>query len=185
MSCRKVAEIISRQTEGELLAEEHAALGEHLIRCDRCASEWGALQHVDRLLASAALVEPPATLTARVMLGVARHRRRQARWRACRTFLYVLAGGLALVATPVLSVGALLRDNPAMVDVVLTLFAKGMVLANAVTGAIETLARAALGRQLGLVAVGWVTLTALLLVGWLRLVAGRGSQRWGGPDLAS
>lgn len=176
---------MSLQMKGDSMTEEHTAPRQRQQRRDPSAREQRALQAVDRLLAAAELVEPPATLAVSVMLKVERHRRRQERWRVCQTILYVLLGSLSLVAAPVLSLGALLRDNPAMLEVALTLWAKTSALGNAVTGAMETLVRAALGRQLGLIAIVWVALTVLLLLAWFGLVAGKRSQRWGGTDLAS
>jgi len=55
-------------------SDRKAALLAHAVDCVACRAEWSALQRVDRLLAAAPVMSPPADFTVKVMARLARRR---------------------------------------------------------------------------------------------------------------
>jgi anti-sigma factor RsiW len=78
--------MMSANLDGNLDGAESDRLQEHLATCEACQAEWQRLQAVDRLLASASMVQAPVRVRVQVMTRLSR--RDQAR----RAFI----GGTAL-----------------------------------------------------------------------------------------
>lgn len=64
--------------DGELSAEQARDFLRHAESCAACRADLAAFRRVDRLLASATLIEPPARVTERVLDAVLPSRRRRA-----------------------------------------------------------------------------------------------------------
>jgi anti-sigma factor RsiW len=176
MSCPRASEIMFLVLDQEATPDQASELDDHLADCETCAAEWRALQSVERLFAAPETVEAPVTLLPLVMQGVARQRHRQARWQIVRTGLYAMLGILALAATPALAVSTFLRDNPSVAAALVDLWSHLAALLRGAAGGIQTFLPVVLGGQTGLIALGWVLLTVLMILGWLRVLAGARSQ---------
>jgi len=99
--------LMSLALDGEATPAEESRLQEHLRTCTACAAIWDRWQILDRRLATAPLVAPPADLVAKVMAQVDERelRRRRARWFGSGllvSWLGVILLGLAVTATLVI-----------------------------------------------------------------------------------
>ncbi len=95
--------LMSLTLDGETTAAESHRLQEHLRACGGCAALWERWQAMDRRLAAAPLVTPPADLVDKVAARLEAHelRRRRARWLGSgllASWLAVVLFGLAAVA---------------------------------------------------------------------------------------
>lgn len=70
MRCLELHELMSLKLDGRLPADRERLFEAHLDDCPACADEWERWQDVDRLFAGAAMVEPPETLAAQVMMRI-------------------------------------------------------------------------------------------------------------------
>jgi anti-sigma factor RsiW len=169
---------MSARLDGELDATELSLLEEHLALCPVCRAEWTHMQALDRLLASAPLIEAPVRVRVHVMTQL--ERRDQAR-RAIIGGTTLTLGTVALallVLAPALLgllramdvAPVLLRGGPATVTQAVNAWT---IMGRAFVGVLERFA-------LPLAAVGLCGLTtALLLNGlWIGAVRRlRASQR--------
>ncbi len=171
MSCPRAAELMFLALEEEATPDERLELDAHLATCGACAAQWRALQAVEGLLARASDMEPPASLAPRIMQGVERHRLRRERWLRLRSFLYILAGCLALAAAPVLLIASALEHDPSLVQALVRFWGAVGAVVGGLAGAVQTFTRALFGGPCGALALAWVLLAALFALGWLRLVA--------------
>lgn len=70
MSCRYVSSRIDPYIDGELPADEIAAIRSHVARCSNCASELARHRSVKKLVAALPAPPPPGDLEARLVSTV-------------------------------------------------------------------------------------------------------------------
>ena len=73
MNCENALELMNRELDEALTAEESAALQAHLDACPDCRGTWRQLHELDALLRESEL-EPPAALHDGVMRAISRYR---------------------------------------------------------------------------------------------------------------
>ena len=108
MNCENALELMNRELDEALTAEESAALRAHLDACPDCRETWRQLHELDALLQESEL-EPPAALHDGVMRAIRQEQRKPRRaWLpaaaiAAAAALVLLAGKAGLIALPALS----------------------------------------------------------------------------------
>lgn len=100
MRCSDASELMDEVVDDHADSEREAALLAHVADCAACRAEWEVLQQVDRLLAAAPSVSPPAEFTSMVMARLARRRPAHNPWAGA---LALFAGTIALSLLAVLS----------------------------------------------------------------------------------
>ncbi|MEF2908919.1 MAG: anti-sigma factor [Oscillospiraceae bacterium] len=105
MNCENALELMNRELDEALTAEESAALQAHLDACPDCRETWRQLHKLDALLQESEL-EPPAALHDGVMRAIRQEQRKPRRaWLpaaaiAAAAALVLLAGKAGLIALP-------------------------------------------------------------------------------------
>ena len=106
MNCENALELMNRELDEALTAEESAALQAHLDACPDCRETWRQLHELDALLQESEL-EPPAALHEGVMRAIRQEQKRKPRraWVpaaaiAAAAALVLLAGKAGLIALP-------------------------------------------------------------------------------------
>ena len=106
MNCENALELMNRELDEALTAEESAALQAHLDACPDCRETWRQLHELDALLQESEL-EPPAALHDGVMQAIRQEQKRKPRraWLpaaaiAAAAALVLLAGKAGLIALP-------------------------------------------------------------------------------------
>ena len=106
MNCENALELMNRELDEALTAEESAALQAHLDACPDCRETWRQLHELDALLQESEL-EPPAALHDGVMRAIRQEQKRKPRraWLpaaaiAAAAALVLLAGKAGLIALP-------------------------------------------------------------------------------------
>ena len=106
MNCENALELMNRELDEALTAEESAALWAHLDACPDCRETWRQLHELDALLQESEL-EPPAALHDGVMRAIRQEQKRKPRraWVpaaaiAAAAALVLLAGKAGLIALP-------------------------------------------------------------------------------------
>lgn len=106
MNCENALELMNRELDEALTAEESAALQAHLDACPDCRETWRQLHELDALLQESEL-EPPAALHEGVMRAIRQGQKRKPRraWLpaaaiAAAAALVLLAGKAGLIALP-------------------------------------------------------------------------------------
>lgn len=106
MNCENALELMNRELDEALTAEESAALQAHLDACPDCRETWRQLHELDALLQESEL-EPPAALHDGVMRAIRQEQKRRPRraWLpaaaiAAAAALVLLAGKAGLIALP-------------------------------------------------------------------------------------
>ena len=106
MNCENALELMNRELDEALTAEESAALQAHLDACPDCRGTWRQLHELDALLQESEL-EPPAALHEGVMREIRQEQKRKPRraWLpaaaiAAAAALVLLAGKAGLIARP-------------------------------------------------------------------------------------
>lgn len=105
MNCENALELMNRELDEALTAEESAALQAHLDACPDCRETWRQLHELDALLQESEL-EPPAALHDGVMRAIRQEQRKPRRaWLpaaaiAAAAALVLLAGKARLIALP-------------------------------------------------------------------------------------
>lgn len=105
MNCENALELMNRELDEALTAEESAALQAHLYACPDCRETWRQLHELDALLQESEL-EPPAALHEGVMRAIRQEQRKPRRaWLpaaaiAAAAALVLLAGKVGLIALP-------------------------------------------------------------------------------------
>ena len=106
MNCENALELMNRELDEALTAEESAALQAHLDACPDCRETWRQLHELDALLQESEL-EPPAALHDGVMQVIRQEQKRKPRraWLpaaaiAAAAALVLLAGKAGLIALP-------------------------------------------------------------------------------------
>ena len=106
MNCENALELMNRELDEALTAEESAALQAHLDACPDCRETWRQLHELDALLQESEL-EPPAALHDGVMQAIRQEQKRKPRraWLpaaaiAAAAALVLLAGKAGLIAGP-------------------------------------------------------------------------------------
>ena len=105
MNCENALELMNRELDEALTAEESAALQAHLYACPDCRETWRQLHELDALLQESEL-EPPAALHDGVMRAIRQEQRKPRRaWLpaaaiAAAAALVLLAGKAGLIALP-------------------------------------------------------------------------------------
>lgn len=105
MNCENALELMNRELDEALTAEESAALRAHLDACPDCRETWRQLHELDALLQESEL-EPPAALHDGVMRAIRQEQRKPRRaWLpaaaiAAAAALVLLAGKAGLIALP-------------------------------------------------------------------------------------
>ena len=106
MNCENALELMNRELDEALTAEESAALQAHLYACPDCRETWRQLHELDALLQDGEL-EPPAALHEGVMREIRQEQKRKPRraWLpaaaiAAAAALVLLAGKAGLIALP-------------------------------------------------------------------------------------
>ena len=106
MNCENALELMNRELDEALTAEESAALQAHLYACPDCRETWRQLHELDALLQESEL-EPPAALHEGVMREIRQEQKRKPRraWLpaaaiAAAAALVLLAGKAGLIALP-------------------------------------------------------------------------------------
>ena len=102
MNCENALELMNRELDEALTAEESAALQAHLDACPDCRETWRQLHELDALLQESEL-EPPAALHDGVMRAIRQEQKRKPR-RA-----WLPAAAIAAAAALVLLAGGSLR----------------------------------------------------------------------------
>ena len=104
MNCENALELMNRELDEALTAEESAALQAHLDACPDCRETWRQLHELDALLQESEL-EPPAALHDGVMRAIRQEQKRKPRraWLpaaaiAAAAALVLLAGKAGLIA---------------------------------------------------------------------------------------
>ena len=78
MNCENALELMNRELDEALTAEESAALWAHLDACPDCRETWRQLHELDALLQESEL-EPPAALHDGVMRAIRQEQKRKPR----------------------------------------------------------------------------------------------------------
>lgn len=78
MNCENALELMNRELDEALTAEESAALQAHLDACPDCRETWRQLHELDALLQESEL-EPPAALHDGVMRAIRQEQKRKPR----------------------------------------------------------------------------------------------------------
>ena len=78
MNCENALELMNRELDEALTAEESAALHAHLDACPDCRETWRQLHELDALLQESEL-EPPAALHEGVMRAIRQGQKRKPR----------------------------------------------------------------------------------------------------------
>ena len=78
MNCENALELMNRELDEALTAEESAALQAHLYACPDCRETWRQLHELDALLQEGEL-EPPAALHEGVMREIRQEQKRKPR----------------------------------------------------------------------------------------------------------
>lgn len=171
MRCSDAGKLMDEVLDGRVNSERQAALLAHTADCAACRAEWLAIQEVDRMLAAAPPVPPPADFTSKVMARLPRRRPAQNPWAGA----LVLFAGAVLLSFFVLLSFVSLRSTPESAGLVG--FAGGVLLQ--LGGSLVQLVRAGgqmRGTVLGFVPPVLIMLYALLsvvaVIIWLRLVVG-------------
>ena len=106
MNCENALELMNRELDEALTAEESAALQAHLDACPDCRETWRQLHELDALLQESEL-EPPAALHDGVMQAIRQEKKQRSRraWVpaaaiAAAAALVLLAGWAGLIALP-------------------------------------------------------------------------------------
>ena len=105
MNCENALELMNRELDEALTAEESAALQAHLDACPDCRETWRQLHELDALLQESEL-EPPAALHDGVMRAIRQEQRKPRRAGlpaaaiAAAAALVLLAGKAGLIALP-------------------------------------------------------------------------------------
>ena len=106
MNCENALELMNRELDEALTAEESAALRAHLDACPDCRETWRQLHELDALLQESEL-EPPAALHDGVMQAIRQEKKQRSRraWVpaaaiAAAAALVLLAGRAGLIALP-------------------------------------------------------------------------------------
>ena len=106
MNCENALELMNRELDETLTAEESAALQAHLDACPDCRETWRQLHELDALLQESEL-EPPAALHDGVMQAIRQEQKKKPRraWFpaaaiAAAAALVLLAGRAGLIALP-------------------------------------------------------------------------------------
>lgn len=106
MNCENALELMNRELDEALAAEESAALQAHLDACPDCRETWRQLHELDALLQESEL-EPPAALHDGVMQAIRQEKKQRSRraWVpaaaiAAAAALVLLAGRAGLIALP-------------------------------------------------------------------------------------
>ena len=106
MNCENALELMNRELDEALTAEESAALQAHLDACPDCRETWRQLHELDALLQEGEL-EPPAALHDGVMRTIRQEEKQKKRraWIpaaaiAAAAALVLLAGRAGLIALP-------------------------------------------------------------------------------------
>ena len=106
MNCENALELMNRELDEALTAEESAALQAHLDACPDCRETWRQLHELDALLQESEL-EPPAALHDGVMQAIRQEKKQRSRraWVpaaaiAAAAALVLLAGRAGLIALP-------------------------------------------------------------------------------------
>ena len=106
MNCENALELMNRELDGALTAEESAALRAHLDACPDCRETRRQLHELDALLQESEL-EPPAALHDGVMQAIRQEQKKKPRraWIpaaaiAAAAALVLLAGRAGLIALP-------------------------------------------------------------------------------------
>ena len=106
MNCENALELMNRELDEALTAEESAALRAHLDACPDCRETWRQLHELDALLQESEL-EPPAALHDGVMQAIRQEKKQRSRraWVpaaaiAAAAALVLLAGWAGLIALP-------------------------------------------------------------------------------------
>lgn len=105
MNCENALELMNRELDEALTAEESAALQAHLDACPDSRETWRQLHELDALLQESEL-EPPAALHDGVMRAIRQEQRKPRRaWLpaaaiAAAAALVLLAGKAGLIALP-------------------------------------------------------------------------------------
>ena len=84
MNCENALELMNRELDEALTAEESAALQAHLDACPDCRETWRQLHELDALLQESEL-EPPAALHDGVMREIRQEQKKKPRraWVSC------------------------------------------------------------------------------------------------------
>ena len=77
MNCENALELMNRELDEALTAEESAALQAHLDACPDCRETWRQLHELDALLQESEL-EPPAALHDGVMRAIRQEQKKEA-----------------------------------------------------------------------------------------------------------
>lgn len=87
-----LGELLSAHLDGELTAEETAAVEAHLAECDACRAELDATREVRTIVRAAPAIDPPFEFYERVVSS-----RRRPRWTAAASVAAVAAAWIAVV----------------------------------------------------------------------------------------
>ena len=97
MNCENALELMNRELDEALTAEESAALQAHLDACPDCRETWRQLHELDALLQESEL-EPPAALHDGVMQAIRQEQKRKPRRAWLPAAAIAAAAALVLLA---------------------------------------------------------------------------------------
>ena len=97
MNCENALELMNRELDEALTAEESAALRAHLDACPDCRETWRQLHELDALLQESEL-EPPAALHDGVMREIRQEQKRKPRRAWLPAAAIAAAAALVLLA---------------------------------------------------------------------------------------
>ena len=97
MNCENALELMNRELDEALTAEESAALRAHLDACPDCRETWRQLHELDALLQESEL-EPPAALHDGVMRAIRQEQKRKPRRAWLPAAAIAAAAALGLLA---------------------------------------------------------------------------------------
>lgn len=105
MRCADASQLMDEVLDGRVNSERQAALLAHTADCVACRAEWSAIQQIDRLLATAPSVSPPANFSAQVMAHLPRRRPAQNPWAGAIALFAGTIVLLLLTSSPFISMG--------------------------------------------------------------------------------
>ena len=170
MKCDTVQELLPKYQDGDLIAEQHSIVEEHLCTCESCAGELAQLERVVELVVSLESLDAPADFTTNVMASITGELEEETERPVIGWWL--AATGLAVSVLGILigSLG-LPADATAGIAPVLQALLQGLGGLGAIVEGAGGALLAATRAHGGLVFLVDVALLALILANWRRLLS--------------
>jgi predicted anti-sigma-YlaC factor YlaD len=176
MECDTCREQMSLWIDNQLTQDEVRNIEAHTAACSTCRAALGALQQVDRLLASVPMASPALGFTTRFQARLAARRRRRRTWAGLTTLglttLVLFLGGAVLLILSGLALWESLSVSGVLTQGIGLLLDLGKATAASFRLAWIILGALAQGLRQP-VFIAYTLATALLVVAWTQIVTRR------------